>query len=71
MLTAMIKPPDSNSDSDETEIPSLSHHKSKNKTTKSHKYKSNINSEFLNPKNKNTMHKSPIKKIIAQEILVP
>ena len=55
----MIKLPDSNSDSDDSDTPSLSHHKTKKKITKS---KSNIKSKLLNLQNKNNMRKSPIKK---------
>ena len=57
MMTAMIGLPDSKSDSDDSDTPSLSHHKTKNKTTKSHENKSNIKFKLLNPKNKNTLQK--------------
>ena len=74
MMTAMIKSLDSSFDSDDSDTPSLSHHKTKNKNTKSHKYKPNIKSKLLNLKNEKqcTPHllKNPPPLIFLYYILV-
>ena len=65
MMTAMIKPPDSNSNFDDSASPqspcSTSNAKinSQHSTTKSTRFKPNIRSKLLSLKNKNIMQRSP------------
>ena len=63
VMTAMTKPPDFKSDSNDSDTSSLSRHKTEHITTKSHYYKPNINSKTSNLENKNIMHSSPINKL--------
>ena len=54
IMSSMIKPPDSNSHSNDSGTPSLSRQMPKTKHTKSHKYTPNIKSKILNLENKKT-----------------